>query len=442
MRSTRALAVVAFISLIAAVQPVTAAHAIDPSCTNVSPSAPFPGLPWGQRLYDPANRLWPFSTGAGVTVAVLDTGVDATHFQMGASVIPGFDFLGTSTGTDCDGHGTAVASIIAAQEVSGVGFSGLAPSAKILPVRLDDAPHTTVDGALPPGVLAVAIDYAVSTGASVIAAPAVTADDPALRDAVSRALTAGVVMVAAVGDGQPTGSNAPFMSPTPYPAAYAGVIGVGAVDREGVRAPASQVGDFVDLMAPGVDIIAAGLGGHQELGGTGLAVGFVAAAVALMLGEPGSDVAAYTGTQRVDVITNRLLASANGRGGGSSALAYGAGTLDPYRAMIEAPNEATPEPVSGAQPPAQDEDALRVAAERAEASAWALRIAAMLGAVALLSIAAAVVLPRGRRTRWLPRRDRELLQSELDKRPEFLPGEMLFRESPRDAPTTSAAKSG
>jgi len=419
-----------------ALTPVRSAQAVDPSCDSTAPATPLiEALPWAQRMYDPENKLWPFSVGAGVTVAVLDSGVDATHFQLQGKVAPGISYVPDTPrvgSIDCVPFGTAVASIIAAEPVSGVGFAGLAPRATILPVRVGEQIHTSPgDEDLPAGTLAQGIDYAVANGANVVAVSAVSyRDDPALRDAVIRAVTAGAVVVAAAGDGHNESRDG--VRPTqelPYPAAYDGVIGVGAVGADGTRGQTSQIGPYVDLVAPGLDVTAAAFGGHQSYNGTGIAVGFVAAAVALMLGQPGTDLRGLTGPQLVNVLTARLYGTADGTVGGTPSLAYGNGLVDPYRAMTEATGGVRPDRIDGRQAPPPDEAALQLAAERAAANASAVRGALALGGLALAILAAALVIPRARRRRWLPGRDREAAQGREDKRPEFLPGELLFRNS-------------
>ena len=108
-------------------------------------------LPWAQQLLD-LDRTWPHSTGAGVTVAVVDSGVDADHPQLQGKVLPGADFflVGDLPGNfDCVSHGTAVASIIAASPVPGVGFRGVAPDARD-PAGADHRPRAQRQRRPPP----------------------------------------------------------------------------------------------------------------------------------------------------------------------------------------------------------------------------------------------------------------------------------------------------
>ncbi len=433
MRRTWALCTAAFVSFLLIFVPVGQASAVDPSCGGAVDEPPLEEpVPWAQEMFDPVNQLWPFSTGAGVTVAVVDSGVDATHPQLvGDVVLPGVSYVPESADgrVDCAPHGTAVASVIAAQPISGFGFVGLARDATILPIRVSETEFTApADEILDPAILAAGLDYAVANGARVVAISAVTySDSEALKAAAARALEAGVIVVAGVGNGQDAQDLNPRQDLVPYSATYPGVIGVGSVDRDGVRDATSQITPYVDLVAPGVDVTAASIGGHQRYSDTGIAVGFVAATVALMLGQPDSDLRDLSGPQLVNRLTGRLLAATDGAVGGPGALAYGRGLVDPYRALTETPGGAVPLDIEGRQPPPRDEAAIRLAAERAAADAASMRNALILTVVAFAVVAAAFFLPRARRRKWRPGKEREMQPEREDKRPEFLPGEMLFR---------------
>ncbi len=124
-----------------------------------------------------AGAAWTSSTGGGVTVAVLDTGVDAAHPDLAGQVLPGYDAIDDTTGTSSDGkgHGTHVAGIIAALTGNGIGVAGTAPDAKILPVQVLDA-----TGAGTMSALATGIVWAADHGASVLEHVA-RRDDPGHR---------------------------------------------------------------------------------------------------------------------------------------------------------------------------------------------------------------------------------------------------------------------
>jgi membrane-anchored mycosin MYCP len=378
-----------------AAEPATAA----PPCTNTSPpNAVIPQVSWHQTWFAP-ERVWPFSTGAGITVAVIDSGVDVTHPQLAGRVEAGFDFLSNTPGADldCNSHGTAVGSIVAAQRKDGIGFVGLAPGARILPVRVterqpqdgpDQAPAAT------PAQFAQAIRYAADNGARVINLSVVLyRGDPGVEQAVRYAQAKGALLVAAVGNLQEEGRTAPV----PYPAAYDGVLGVGAIDQTGTREGKSQVGPYVDLMAPGVGVIGASrVNGHQAWTGTSFAAPMVAAAAALVWSaEPGLSAAD---------VARRLIATADPARGGRRSEAYGHGVVNPYRAVTE--RLAAGQPVAAQPLPPERTDPVA----RARAEQWrtmTLVAAGVGGALAVVAIAlavTAVVLPRGRRRRWLPGR--------------------------------------
>ena len=369
-------------------------------CQNTAvPSPVAPAVPVEDQVYAP-KRLAPFATGRGVRVAVIDSGVDAGHPQLRNRVGRGADFLRDDPNgrQDCVGHGTGVASIIAAQPSTATGFQGLAPDAVIVPIRISE--QLEIDGKAvgdrgTPAQFAEAIDFAAGPGnAQVINLSLVMTDDnPLVRAAVERALAAGVVVVAAAGNlGDARGGN-----PTPYPAAYDGVIGVGAVNRDGSKASFSQYGPYVDLVAIGEGVtLAALVSGHRVDNGTSFATPFVAATAALIRQRfPG-----LTPAQ----VARRLTATADPAPGGPRSAEYGAGLLNPYRAVTETLGPGTrpaaaPATMSGADPALAALDRRR-ARSRDRAVGFAV-----IGAGAVLLIAAVTVIARrGRRRGWRPAR--------------------------------------
>ncbi|MBX7270179.1 type VII secretion-associated serine protease mycosin [Micromonospora sp. Llam7] len=373
--------------------PARAAPAI---CQNPSdPGQVNTETPWHQRWLAP-QRVWPFSTGAGVRVAVVDSGTDSGHPQLAGRVTTGFDALrGTPGGdVDCVSHGTAVASIIAAGRQDGVGFYGLAPDATIVPIRVSErnandpqgADGETVTGA----VFAAAIRRAVDDGADVInMSVTLYYPDQEVREAVRYAVEKDVVLVAAAGNEHQDGARP---DPVPYPAAYDGVIGVGAIDQNGSRIRQSQIGSYVDVVAPGGAVVAATrLAGHQVWDGTSFATPMVSATAALIRSAEPELSAAQ--------VTRRLLATADPARGDASR-GYGSGVVNPYRAVTE--RLTTGAPV--VQPPLPDVPQDAVAQARAErwavAGRWALWIGMALALVAVGVAVLATLLPQGRRTRW------------------------------------------
>ncbi|MCO8269689.1 type VII secretion-associated serine protease mycosin [Actinoplanes sp. TRM 88003] len=389
---------VAAVVVLAAVLTVPAPARAAVICEQPGAAAPVAaGVPTEDQVYDP-KRLAGFATGAGVRVAVIDSGVDAEHPQLRGRVEQGADFLhGEDSGRqDCAGHGTAVASIIGASPATDTGFQGLAPDAVIVPVRISEQLEIgddVVGDRGSPAQFADAIDWAVDEGeADVINLSLVmTEDNDAVQAAVARAIAAGVVVVAAVGNkGRPEDGN-----PDPFPAKYSGVIGVGAITSSGVRASFSQRGTYVDLVAIGEPVTAANrVSGHTTVSGTSFATPFVSATAALL-------------KQRFPAITpaqvrQRIVATADPVPGGPSSPEYGRGALNPYRALTatldtEGRAEPAPERV-GANDPA----AVALAARRDQSQRNALLFAAIGAGVVLLLGIVAVVVRSGRRRAWNP----------------------------------------
>jgi membrane-anchored mycosin MYCP len=236
--------------------------------------------PWSlQRVL--LDELWSEATGKGVTVAVIDTGVDKRNPQIRPALTgPGKDFVGKSNGTkDVNGHGTRVAGIIAAQKAKGTGFSGIAPDAEILPIRYTGGEDPEKQGNAE--TMADAIKYAVAKGADIINISSDTVkkkSDDVLAAAVRYAVSKNKLVVAAAGNDGADGKHE-----RTYPASYDGVLAVGASDRNNERAFFSQSGDFVDVAAPGVGMVSTvPKGGQCPADGTSFSAPYVAGVAALM----------------------------------------------------------------------------------------------------------------------------------------------------------------
>ena len=238
-----------------------------------------------------APAAWRSTQGSGVTVAVLDTGVDATAPDLEGSVRAGPDY---TAGADPPGyqpphiHGTYIASLIAGHG-SGpgdtLGVVGVAPRARILSVRviLDDGePGTAAYDEDPRYANAIGkgIYYAVAHGAAVINMSLGSQQPTAyLRTAVASAISKGVVVVASAGN---DGTNAGF-APYVYPASFTGVIAVAAVTGGGARASFSEQNAAVVVSAPGVGVIGAGPSGEYfDAEGTSPAAALVSGVAALI----------------------------------------------------------------------------------------------------------------------------------------------------------------
>ncbi|MGW7284200.1 type VII secretion-associated serine protease mycosin [Streptomyces sp. NPDC054847] len=226
-----------------------------------------------------ADEMWKTSTGEGVTVAVIDTGVDPSLPDLRGQVLEGRDFSPES-GTyadDVDGHGTGMAALIAGTGKGG-GSYGLAPGAKILPIRLwkEDGEQMGMDAER---AEAAAIRYAADSSAKVInISLGGVMQSEVVEEAVQYALGKNKLIFAAAGN-----SGTSFVE---YPAAVPGVVAVGSVDKKVNKTAESATGPEVDLVAPGVDIVSAckeaGPGRYCVSNGTSDATALASASAALI----------------------------------------------------------------------------------------------------------------------------------------------------------------
>jgi membrane-anchored mycosin MYCP len=340
--------------------------------------------PWAQQALR-FSAVWNRTRGGGVTVAVVDSGVDANP-QFGDRVIPGPDLVagtkrGIPPGADCVGHGTAVASIIAAAPVPGVSFTGVAPAAWILSVKISGT-DTFPTSATPQGIM-----DAVQFGADVINLSLATPDDvPALRNAVEYALRHNVVVVAAAGNDLEHGGTEGNQGTGPfYPAAYPGVLAVGAVEPGGVLARFSDRHTPVGVTAPGVNVTSAYPGTFPnaydpDQSGTSFAAAFVSGVAALVR-------SAHPGLNAAQVVA-RIEATAHG----STGPGTGHGLVNPVRAVT-------------AVLPAEQASAARSQASAAPSglSGRTVAVAAIAGSFGLVAVVlTAVLVIRRRQQRTWP----------------------------------------
>jgi subtilisin len=225
-------------------------------------------------------------TGAGIKIAVLDTGIDYTHPELAPSYKGGYDFINNdSDPMDDNGHGTHVAGILAAAR-DGKGIVGIAPDAEIYAIKVSDNRGSGSFSGLVKG-----IDWSIENGMDIVTMSITgKGGSMALAKAVQAAYNDhGLVLVAAVGNGQ---------GEVLYPAAYEEVIGVGSVTKESELSSFSRTGSEVELVAPGSGIKSAAIGGDYRLSsGTSMATPLVTGSIALLLG---SDEKAWSNTKLVN----------------------------------------------------------------------------------------------------------------------------------------------
>jgi membrane-anchored mycosin MYCP len=366
----------------AAAQVTTAGQLPGPTgdCPGQPGAGPPAATPWAQRALS-FSSVWNLTQGAGVTVAVIDSGVDANP-QFGDRVTAGPDLTtavpGVPVGADCVGHGTAVASLIAAAPMAGTAFSGVAPQARVLSIKITDA--ETLNG----GVTATAIIDAVDLGASVINLSLADANTPALRSAVQFAQAHNVVLVAAAGNDSASNGKGPF-----YPAAYPGVLSVGAIGPDGSLASFSDTRTPVTVTAPGVSVASAYPGRYPRAyavddNGTSFATAFVSGVVALVR-------AANPGMPAAQVVA-RIAATADGTAGTGT----GHGLVNPVQAVTA----VIPQDAGGSTASARPVAVTRAAPPDTRPRTVALAIVGAALGLALLVTAVVRVIPAGRRRRW------------------------------------------
>jgi type VII secretion-associated serine protease mycosin len=358
------------------------------------PAGRLQAIPWAQQRLDFASA-WKFTRGKGVTVAVVDSGVTASHPQL-AGKVREIDLTGTRP-TDCNGHGTQVAGIIAARDELNakkpIPFVGVAPDARIISIKIQNAEQSE-DGGL---LLAKGIEEAVRENADIINVSVTNVNFPALHRAVLEAKKKGILVVAAAGNTDPEKKASEQAA---YPASYPEVLSVGALGPTGPLSSFSNTTSRVDVAAPGDAIISTrGVGYVGQLQGTSFAAPYVAGVAALIKSyKPG-----LTATQ----IRNRIINTADGNVGVGS----GNGMVNPLRAVTTINGDSAParRPTVNVQPivlggPAPVDHRSRTIGGV---------VAAIAMGVSVLVVFAGVVAPMGRRRGWRPGRAAPIMDDRI-----------------------------
>ncbi len=315
------------------------------------------GEQWGPLVVD-APSAWDTARGSSkIVVAVLDTGVDATHPDLSASLVSGYDFVnGDADPADDEGHGTAAAGVIAARTNNGTGQAGICWHCSLMPVKVLDASGSGNTSDVAAGVV-----WAVDHGARVISmslgGPGQT---QTLADAVAYAIGKGAVVVAAAGNDGNSELN--------YPAAFEGVIAVAGTTRTDELYSWSNFGPWVQVAAPGCNVAPYPNGEYVNFCGTSSATPIVAGVAGLVLSaRPGS-----TRRQVEDALVHSVVEL-------GTAVRYGRvnaqRTLDALGAQ---PSKTVPVPASTPAPPPSAPSARAHATIRGRLTAVPLRLNARL----------------------------------------------------------------
>ncbi len=283
----------------------------------VYPNDLFYSRQWGlSQIRSP--EAWPLSKGAGVLIAVLDTGTDYAHPDLSGKVRTDIDYdyiNGDFNAMDDNGHGTHVSGIAAAATNNSQGVAGLGWEATILPLKvLDDKGRGSTAQLIP------AIHYAADQGVKVInmSLGGATACPSTLQDAVNYAYSRGVLLVAAAGN---DGGNQ-----TVFPANCDHVLGVAATTSSDTRAYFSNYGDHVSVAAPGTEIYSTLPGsGYSYMQGTSMATPFVAGLAAMVY--------AYFPSYTPDQVASAILDNAKDLDSPGWDMYSGCGRIDAFKSL-------------------------------------------------------------------------------------------------------------
>ena len=232
-------------------------------------------IPWGiQKVGAPLSG----NTGAGINVAIIDTGIDLTHPDLAANVRTGINFVRkNASANDDNGHGSHVAGTVAAVNNT-IGVVGVAPGASLYPVKVLNSAGSGTWSAVAAG-----ITWAADQGMQVANMSLGGGASTTLQNACSYAAGKGVLLVAAAGN---SGDGNTGTTETSYPAAYSTVVAVGATDSSDALASFSNTGPYLEVSAPGVSVYSTyKKGAYATLNGTSMASPHAAGMAALLWWE-------------------------------------------------------------------------------------------------------------------------------------------------------------
>lgn len=289
----------------------------------VTANDPYFGSAWHLAKIG-APDAWSYSTGAGVTIAIIDSGVDGTHPDLSSLMVAGWNFYdGNSNTADVYGHGTKVAGAAAARSNNGLGVASVSWQSKIMPLRV-----SLPDGTAYLSTIATAITYAADNGARVANISFQSAaGSPTIQNAAQYMKSKGGLVVISAGN---TYGFESF-------AANDSVIAVAATDSADAKASFSSYGAYVDLAAPGVGVYSTVRGGtYGAVSGTSFAAPITGGVIALMMARN----PALTPTQ----IESILKSTAVDLGTSGRDDYFGAGRINAAAAVAAAGGSAPPPP--------------------------------------------------------------------------------------------------
>ncbi|MDT3766361.1 S8 family peptidase [Priestia filamentosa] len=246
----------------------------------LTPNDTFYAYQYGpQKISTPS--AWDVTTSnSNIRIAIVDTGVQTNHPDLVNKLLPGYNFVnGNSNVTDVNGHGTHVAGIAAASTNNNLGIAGIAPSARILPIKALADNGSGISTNIANGIV-----YAANQDAQVInLSLGTTQDSVTIRNAIDYAINRGSVVVAATGN---NGANL-----LTYPAVYQNVLSVASTDENDQKSSFSNYGTWVDVAAPGSNILSTYPNSYYSyLSGTSMACPHVAGLAALLAAQGRSSV--------------------------------------------------------------------------------------------------------------------------------------------------------
>lgn len=307
---------------------------------QMTPNDPSYGSQWAlPKISAPTG--WSITTGStGVTIAIIDTGVDKNHSDLVGKLVPGYDFVNNDSDADDDnGHGTHCAGIAAALTNNGIGVAGVDWNARIMPVKVLNA-----SGSGSYTGIANGITWAADNGAKVISMSlGGGSGSSTLESAVNYAASKGVVIVAAAGNSNTTAPS--------YPAYYAACIAVGSTTSTDARSSFSNYGaSWVDVAAPGSSIYSTYDGNtYATLSGTSMSTPHVAGLAGLLFAKHGTSASASTIRNAIEQncdnvgtwvaygrinVAKALGATGGGGGGGTTTTNYTPGSVQVFAGSV------------------------------------------------------------------------------------------------------------